>query len=83
MAMHGPHHAHARECRQIGVDAAAGRDEVVGFRRREAAERNVVGVVLGKRLPHIAGAVVVQLDRPGGAADRVGKFGAAAHFVDA
>ena len=36
------HHAHARERGEIGVDAAAGGDHVVGFGRRQAAERNVM-----------------------------------------
>ena len=65
------HHAHARQRGEVGIDAAAGGDDVVGVGRRQAAERHVVHVILGKRLPDIAGAVIVQLDRPGGARDRI------------
>ena len=78
----GAHDAHARERGKIGVDAAAGRDDVVGFDRRHAAERNVVRVIFRECLPDIAGAVIVQFDRPGGAADGVVELRAVAHFVE-
>ena len=45
------HHPHARQRGGVGVDAAAGGDEVVGVRRRQAAERNVVDMILGERVP--------------------------------
>ena len=48
------HHAHARERRDVAVDAAPGRHDVVGLGRHEAAERHVVQVVVAERLPDIA-----------------------------
>src|SRR5262249_38545567 len=77
-----PHHPHARQRGEIGVDAAAGRDQIIGLGRCQAAERNVVHVVFGKRLPDVAGTVVVQFDRPRGAADRIRKLGTIAYFID-
>ena len=78
----GAHDPHARERRAVAVDAAAGRHDVVGLGRDQAAERHVVQVVVGERLPDIALRAVVQLDRPGRARDGVGKLGAGAHVVD-
>src|SRR5690348_16608028 len=66
-----PHDAHRRQCHRVGVDAAAGRDQVVGFRRDQAAEGDEVHVIVAEHLPVHALGPVVQLDRPGGAGDRV------------
>ena len=76
------HDAHAGQCRDIAVDAAPGRDHVVALVRHEAAHRHIVQMVVAKRLPHMALRRVVQLDRPAGARDRVGKFASRAHVLD-
>lgn len=77
-----PHHAHAGERGLVGVDAAAGGDDVVGFLRRKAAERHVVDVVPVENVPVMAGAMVSQFDRPCRAADGVVELLAGAHVVD-
>ena len=81
--MQGPITRTLDSAAQVGIDAAAGRDDVVALGRHHAAERHVMHVVVGEGLPDIAGAVVVQLDRPGGARDRIGELRAGAHVVDA
>ena len=79
-------HARAHDARTgerggVAIHAAAGGDEIVGVGRQEGTERNVVDMILGERVPLVAGGVVVQFDGPGGAADRVGEFHARVHFV--
>ena len=66
------HHADGRQRIDVGVDAAAGGDDVVGVLRQHAAERDVVDVAVRKRLPVHQLLRVVQLDPPGATRDGVG-----------
>ena len=70
----GAHDSHAGQRRAIAIDAAADGDDIVGFLRNEAAERDVVHVIVGKRLPEVALGAIMQLDRPCSARDGVGKW---------
>src|SRR5438067_98701 len=66
--------------RTSNASAPARDQDVADVRRSHRAQRDVVDVVGPEGLPHVALGRVVQLHRPGGPRDRVGKAGAGPHF---
>ena len=82
IAMHGPITRTLDSAGIVGIDAASGGHDVVAFGGNQAAERNIMDVVGVEGLPDVAGAMVVQFDRPCGARDRIGEFGSRPHVID-
>ena len=77
----GSHHADARECRGVGVDASPGRHDVVRTRRGQATERHIMHMVLGERLPGISFDVMMLFERPSRAGDAVLELHSLAQLV--